>query len=529
MSDKTSLVDKIKRLPQASGVYLFKNESGEIIYIGKAKNLRLRVSQYLSSLDHSLKTKLILDDSVDVEFETTDNEVSAMLLEAKLIQSHQPRYNVLLKTGQPFLYLMITLDKLPELKLVRNKRKKGTYFGPFIEKGPARKVFSFLEKTFKLKLCKQKIEQGCLYYHMGICSGFCRPDFDERGYRERLELARKALQQGHKKFLQTLLDEIARENKNLNFEKSRELYTYYQAFDRVFESLDTKPTDVEWVGKKAIWAFTSDQRALYVFEEQANVLKEKYVFYFPFSEPEEGLLSERAWEYLESVYRTIRPPVLILTNFTVDESRLETFKQFLKLWHDMTLPDIIAQPRGGHYERLVRLASVQADEKFKKKMSLGKALQMLLKLSKQPQTIDCFDISHKQGIWMTGSCVRFSDGMPDKDKFRRFKIRTVEGQDDYASLREIVQRRYGFEHDLPDVILIDGGKGQLNAVQDLYPQAVFVSLAKREETIFSRSFPQGKVLDQTNYAAHIIIALRDYAHHFALSYHHVLEKKDLGR
>jgi len=140
-------------------------------------------------------------------------------------------------------------------------------------------------------------------------------------------------------------------------------------------------------------------------------------------------------------------------------------------------------------------------------------------------TIDCFDVSHKQGFFLVGSCVRFTDGQPDKNKFRRFKIKTVKKQDDYASLREIVSRRYKSQenkNDFPDVILIDGGKGQLNAVQDLFPDVTFVSLAKREETIFLQNFPRGKVLDQKTYAAQVLIAIRDYAHHFAISYHRML-------
>ncbi len=527
MQVNVHLADKIKRLPQVSGVYFFKNSSGEIVYIGKAKNLRTRVSQYLNTVDHDLKSNLILSESTDIDFEVTENELTAMLLEAKLIQSYQPKHNILLKSGQPFLYLMITTGKLPELKLTRSKKQRGTYFGPFIEKGPARKVFNFLEKTFRLKLCKQKIENGCLYYHMGVCSGFCRTDFDEAGYRERIELAKKALQQGHKKFLQMLLDAIALENKNLNFEKSRELYTYYQAFDRVFESLDTIPAHAERVGKKAIWAFTSNQRALFVFEERSSALINKQTFYFPFDDADD-VRAERVLEYIESFYRTFRPPAIILTNFIVDADEMRTFAAFLKIWYKIDTPEIIMQPTTGHYERLVRLASVQANEMFKKKMNLSRMLQKLLLLSEPPRTIDCFDISHKQGIWMTGSCVRFTDGMPDKDKCRRFKIKTVERQDDYACLREIVQRRYEMTNDFPDVILIDGGKGQLNAVQFLYPDVVFVSLAKREETIFSRAFPEGKVLNQTTYAAQILMALRDYAHHFALNYHRLLEEKDIG-
>ena len=154
-----------------------------------------------------------------------------------------------------------------------------------------------------------------------------------------------------------------------------------------------------------------------------------------------------------------------------------------------------------------------------KHRNLAQSLKRMLKLSVAPNSIDCFDISHKQGTFLVGSCVRYVEGKPDKNKFRRFKIKTVHQNNDYACLREVVSRRYRDGQDFPDLILIDGGKGQLNAVQDIFPQIPFISLAKREETIFSKAFPEGKVLDQKAYAAQTLIALRDYTHHFAISYH----------
>ena len=178
----SSLELKIKKLPSAPGVYLFKDSSEEILYIGKAKNLKNRVSSYLVHQRTDWKASTILSESATVDYHLTSNELEALLLEAKLVQNHQPKYNTLLKTGQPFVYLMLTKDELPELVIVRNKKGKGTYFGPFIDKGPARQVYNFLINTFKLKLCKKKIENGCLYYHIGKCPGSCRPNFDEVGY-----------------------------------------------------------------------------------------------------------------------------------------------------------------------------------------------------------------------------------------------------------------------------------------------------------------------------------------------------------
>lgn len=518
------LINQIKKLPTSPGVYIFKDVDGQIMYIGKAKNLKKRGSQYIQRLGIDVKIDSIFALCTTIDYIVTDTELEALLLEAKLIQSHQPKCNILLKSGQPFLYLFISTGKLPELKVVRNQKQKGTYFGPFLEKGAARKVYDFLMKTFRLRICKKKIEKGCLDYHMGLCAGSCRSDFDQAAYLERLELARSALKQGHKKFLAQLKQQIAEYNAGLEFEKSRELARYYQAFERVFDSLDHKPTDIDDVSRKDIWIITQDKKQLFVFSERESVLKKKRVFYFPFGLDAEG--PDGVNEYFLSFYRTFSPPATILVNFDL-EYDAGLYESFFAELHHKDYPISILQPEQGHAAALVRLATIHAQQDQEKQASLSRALKTLLLLPNEPHTIDCFDISHTQGMAMVGSCVRFTDGQPDKNSFRKFHIKTVQGQDDYASLREIVGRRYRDPADLPDLILIDGGKGQLNAVVDLFPQAEFISLAKREETVFSKRLREGKVLDQKSYAGQVLIALRDYAHHFAVTFHRNVERLDV--
>jgi len=175
-------------------------------------------------------------------------------------------------------------------------------------------------------------------------------------------------------------------------------------------------------------------------------------------------------------------------------------------------------PKTGQLLNICNLATIQAQQDVVKYQSLSKELQKLLYTPHEIHTIDCFDISHSQGHNTVGSCIRFVDGKPDKDNFRKFIIKTVEGNNDYACLREIVQRRYA-DGNFPDLILIDGGKGQLNAVKDLFPEQTFAALAKREETLFYKNCPEGVVLNIKNIADQTLIALRDYAHHFAISFH----------
>lgn len=478
-----------------------------------------------------------------------------MLLEAQLIQSYQPKFNVLLKTGQPFVYLIITNTKLPELKIVRNKKQKGTYFGPFIEKSHAYRVYNFLIRTFQLKICKKKIDLGCLYYHMGICSGSCRKDFDVDKYLAKLELAKKSLKHGHAKFLKYLQIQIVEQNKKLEFEKSKKLNEYLSAFKSVFTTLETdiaknKLTDLT---TKDIWILSQDKKSLFLFKEKEAVLKKQHVFYSPLSaRPEEralcasvskGFTEHDILEYFQTYYQTYSSPTTILVNFEIEKEQKNLLEQFLQKWPvyaplrrgKTTKIDVkIIKPETGHFSNLIKLAQIKAEQEIKKEKTLSKSLQHFLKLSHKVHTIDCFDVSHKQGRFMVGSCVRFKDGQPDKKNFRHFKIKTVVDQDDYACLREIVKRRYNINcttHtervqrvERPNLILIDGGKGQLNAVKDLFPEIEFASLAKRNETIFSDKLSNGKKLNLKTFVGQTLIALRDYTHHFAISYHKKLER-----
>ncbi len=587
--DSKNLETQIKNLPRNSGVYLFKDSQDLVLYIGKAKNLKSRVSSYLKSDD--IKSYSLRQESEHLDFIVTKNELEAMLLEAKLIQTHQPKFNVLLKTGQPFLWILISQNlssvTLPELKLVRNQKQKGTYFGPFLEKNSARKVYDFLIKTFRLKLCKKKIPSGCLAYHMGICAGKCRPDFDKNSYLERIELAKFALKNNHAEFLKHLKSLIKEHNKKMEFEKARQLHSYMAAFERVFDILETKPITKFKLDEKDIWFLTEDKSALFLFKEKNSVLIKKEAFYFPkeyqlpaqflapleqtlrqaqgerrehLEEPARGAcppklnLSE-GWElvepfqwvlkaqkraqknsnikessyldFFESYYRTYPAPSIILVNFEIDNATQKLYQKFIKSWHKKSYDvSIIMKPESGHFANLIKLAKIHVDAEISKQATIPKALKSLLKLPIEPHTIDCFDISHKQGMYMVGSCVRFADNIPDKKNFRHFYIKSIEQQNDYAALHEIVQRRYRNTNELPDLILIDGGKGQLNAVQKLFPQAEFASLAKKEETVFSKRIPEGKKLNLKSFVGQTLTALRDYAHHFAISFHRKVEHKN---
>jgi excinuclease ABC subunit C len=404
-----------KTIPKLTGVYLFKDAQGTIIYIGKAKNLHHRVSSYFQKCDTDWKINQLINEYADIEYILTPTETESLLLEAELVQKYKPKFNVLLKDGQPFLYILFTPAELPTIELVRNKKKKGTYFGPFIEKIPARKTFSFLKRTFHLNLCNKKIENGCLDYHIGNCAGNCKPDFDIADYIFRMSLAQQALKNNQEGFIDQIKKQMKKYSAAFEFEKAKRLNEYLQNVDSIFAVLNTN--------------FSADKFATDIFVASAVT---------PYQDIDTTINTE---------------------------------------------------------------------------------LQKFLGFATPVRTIDCFDISHFQSSYLVGSCVRFTDGKPEKHMFRHFKIKTLTEQNDYAALQEIIARRYRDKGNIPDLIVIDGGKGQLSAAQHVLPNAPLVSLAKREETLYGPQFSQGIRLDVKTPVGRLFIALRDYAHHFAISFH----------
>lgn len=410
-----------KDLPNLPGVYLFKDANGQVIYIGKAKSLKKRVRSYFTNTT-DWKVEALVEEAHRVDHVLTNTETEALLLEAKLVQEYDPKFNVLLKTGQPFLYLFIPHEKLPQLKIVRSKAKKGVYFGPFIHKQQARSVHNFLISTFQLFYCNKKIENGCLDFHLGRCAGTCKSTFNKADYLFRILLVQDVLRQDHAAFLEKLTTKIKEHTAKMEFEKARNVNNYRENIEIIFATLAAKYSP------------------------------QKYAF---------GVAA---------------------ATFTM-------------------------QPLDDYHKT-------------------AQALKELLQLDGLPETIDCFDISHFQSRSIVGSCVRFTNGKPDKNKFRRFKIKTLTKQNDYAALQEIVARRYKNPDNLPDIVLIDGGKGQRNAVLPLLLNTPCISLAKKEELLFTDFHKEGIPLSIKDNIGKLLIQLRDYAHHFAISYHRLTRHKE---
>lgn len=415
----------VKNLPILPGIYVFKDAQEHVIYIGKAKNIRKRVSSYFQNQATDWKVKELIKAHRSIEHIVTNSEMEALLLEAQLIRKFKPKFNVLLKNGNPFIYIAITHEPLPQLVLLSKKKEKASYFGPFLQKHKARAAYDYIMRTFKLNRCSGKIEGGCLDYHMNRCAGNCVNDFDNQSYLERINLAKQLLEGHYDESRKTIENQIKAYNQKFEFEKSRNLNEYLMNLEVIFTTLKTKFTETKYM--RDITAVTTPIK--YKIDQPIRALEE---------------------------------------------------------------------------------------------------LQILIKSEKLPLSIDCFDISHFQSSYIVGSCIRFTNGIPDKNNFRRFRIKTLSEQNDFAAMQEIVSRRYRDPKDLPDVIIIDGGKGQLSAVNQLtcVQKTPVLSLAKKEELLYTPNHPEGYPLDVRTPIGQLIIAIRDYAHHFAVSYHTNLRNKN---
>lgn len=400
------MIKKPKNITKDPGIYLFKNTLQEVIYIGKAKNIAKRVASYFTK-QPTQKIELLLSESVKVDTIPTSSEEEALHLEARLIKKYQPKFNILLKDGNPFSFIFFSEEKIPKMYLVRTKEKKGTYLGPFLQAKQARTVYNFLLNTFQLKICNQKIEHGCLEYHIGICSGSCRQNFNLDFYIFRLTLAQQILQKKSKETLKLLNDKIKEFSLALKFEQAQKISKYK--------------------------------------------------------------------EDLESIIQTV--------------------------------------------ERLSSMPSKQTAKNSKHNLPLLIKIKQKLKLKHVPYVIDCFDISHLQGQFIVGACIRYVDGTPEKKSFRKFKIKTLTDQNDYAALQEIVQRRYKDHKNEPNLVIVDGGIGQINAIKPFIKSAELVGLAKREETIISSDLTMQIKLNPQLAEDALLLQIRDYTHHFAISYH----------
>lgn len=538
MSGKTPnpLRNKIDAFPNKPGIYFFKDASQNVIYIGKARSLKDRVRSYFAASSET-KVNNILAETSDIEYILTGSEKEAIFLENNFIQQYQPKFNLRLKDDKSYPYLKLTLqDRFPSVCLTRRVEADGSkYFGPFSPAHQAREAIHLLSRYFGIRTCSEKVpgkrKRPCLEYDLDLCSAPCTGHIQESEYMENLRNARLFLEGNVEKLLNITRKKMKEAAARQEFEQAARWRDLLQTLENIKEK--PKLTSVGLEDKDIIGFSRNNERsALYVFlmrkgkviESESSIDREDP------ETPADEIFSR----FLHDVYRDKKdwPDKILLPFSPTDKKQLQ---QDITLRAGRRIQILV--PRKGKNKKLVELANKNADMILREtpdQLSLLRETQKLLGLDRIPRRIEGFDISHTGGEESVGAVVVFEDGRPRKQEYRKYRIRTVEGPDDVASLQEIIHRRYARimreKAPLPDLVFVDGGKGQLNTAKKtlarlgLFDLAV-VSLAKREEILFTPAAMHGLKLDRTSPPLKLLQHVRDEAHRFAISYHRLKRKK----
>ncbi len=533
MSD---LKSEIKNLPKKPGIYFFKDKGGEVIYIGKARSLKDRVKSYFLPTSDA-KIKKILSATEEIDFILTDSAKEAAFLENNFIRQHQPRFNLRLKDDKSFPYLKLTLqEKFPAIYLTRRVEEDGAkYFGPFSPAHQARNTIHLSAKYFGVRTCQESVpgkrKRPCLDYDLKLCSAPCVEYISESDYRESIKNAFLFLEGKTEKLLKILKKKMQEAAARQEFEQA----AHWRDIIRTLEEIKAKPRLIS-VGmeNKDIFGYSRENKnvALYVFfMRKGKVIESEDIF---FQEKEDIADKEILSNYLKIFYKHRKSiPDEILLPFAPEEK-----DGILKRVSNLRGEKIeIIVPRKGKNKKLVDFASSNAEILLRKKYE-GLAPLMEIKkifnLKSIPERIEGFDISNIGGEESVGSLVVFENGRPQKNDYRKYKIKTVAGPNDVASLQEVIRRRYKRileeKKDFPDLILVDGGKGQLNAARGALEELgvgnlPIVSLAKKEEIIFAPDRKKGISLERTSPALKLFQNIRDEAHRFAISFHRLRREK----
>jgi len=517
------------RIPDDPGCYLYKNAAGIVIYVGKAKNLKKRVLSYFSKEHEDLKTRLLVPEIADIEFFVTKTEVEALLLESRLIKKHLPKYNVLLKDSKGYAYLLMTEEKFPRLIVARHKQSKGEYFGPFVSGQLRSAVLRVVRDTFQLRTCQLGQKKPCLRYHMGLCRGVCAGLETEEQYNLRVQSAIRFLRGHREEFIEELRAMLARQVRDQQYELAQMTKAHIDALSSLsekqrIESSDPMQEDVINIVDFQLKSYIA------VMTVRSGVVQGKEHFTLDASA---DVLEEFLKRYYEDHGEQI-PRTLVVPRALQDDSIASYLSE--RAGHRV---DIVVPVRGSKKD-LLDLVRKNIEVLHAEKDLLADQFRQWLGIKTPVHRIECFDISHFQGSYMVGSMVRFVDGKPNKANYRRFKIKTVTGIDDFRSIAEIVKRRYtrlveeqhtknfvGF----PDCIVIDGGSEQLAFAKEqldaLGLSIPVVGLAKQFEEIYfpGRKYPAR--FDKKSPVMRVLIAARDEAHRFGVSYHRLLRSRSL--
>ena len=548
------LKETIKLVPEQPGCYLYYDKDGEIIYVGKAKNLKRRVYSYFHKQHDSVKTNVLVSQIEKLEYIITDTEVEALILESHLIKKHKPRYNILLKDDKKYPYFLITDEDFPRIQVVRKKNmnpEKGRYYGPYTDVGAMYATLDFLKRLFPLKQCKTPkfSNRPCLYYHIGKCLAPCQGKVTPEEYQKLIHQVELFLSGKQTELLKQIQIQMQKYAEAEQFEKAAKMRDSFLDLQKTLER------------QKVVYENTK------LNEDIIAVLYEDGILAIVIMMIREGRLIDKKdftyfvdnvdkTEYFETFFRDyytglkLEFPDKIISKDLEEVGEKELYQDWLKVISGKKITINYAKGQGnGKYKELYELALKNAvnlleNAKLKKMAQIrddfnevGSYLAEKLHLKNFPNRIECYDISHIQGTNTVASMVVFQNGLPKKTAYRKFKIKTTEGKpDDFLSMKEVLSRRLARlgekKWEKPDLIIIDGGKGQLSSVMqivsDMGIEGIdFVSLAKREEEVFLPNQSESILLPRDSNALYLIQRIRDEAHRFAITFHRDLRSKAL--
>lgn len=545
--DRAELEQVVASLPQKPGVYRFKDAAGEILYIGKAVNLRNRVRSYFSDRPSSPKIGRMVAQIADLECTVVSSELEALVLECNLIKQHRPKYNTRLKDDKHYPYIKVSLNEdWPRVDITRRFARDGArYFGPYTDSRSVYATLALLNKLFRYRRCNVEITgddpRGCLDYHIRRCLGPCMGKVSRQDYLAAIQQVCLFLEGRHDEILKQLRRRMADASDGLEFERAAYLRDQIRAIETVVERQRVISTAMQ--DEDVIALARNDGEAcaeVFLIRGGKLIAGEHFLLENAGDEDSHTLMAAFITQFYDSA--PFVPPQIFIQDELAEAGVIEEWLRS-KRGSKVT----IKVPRKGEKRGLVELAAANAAtalEQMRAKWMADRrkttvALQELadhLDLPSAPARIECYDISNTQGTSSVGSMVVFEGGQPAKGAYRRFQIKTVEGADDFASLQEVLRRRLrraktasdGWA--LPDLLIVDGGKGQLNAAREVLSELdvdgiALASLAKENEEIFVPSQSESILLPRTSQSLYLVQRIRDEAHRFALSYHQKLRKK----
>jgi len=559
MTVDTHIASILETLPTKPGVYMMKGATGALIYVGKAVSLRNRVRSYFhASADHPPKVRRMVEQIADIDFIVTGSELEALILENNLIKKHRPRYNVRLKDDKRYPYIKITVQEdYPHIYLVRRLLDDGArYFGPYTSSKAVHATMDLLRNMFPYLSCNRKStgqdKRACLYYYIGRCAGPCIGAVTKEEYHALIDQVCLFLEGKTDKILRELRVAMTRAAEELQFERAAKLRDQIQAVEQVIERqkvVSTAFSDQDVIA----FARNNGEACVQVFFIRGGKLLGREYFVLTGTQDENG--TEIMTSFVKQFYSDAAyvPPEILLQN-EVDE--VSIIQSWLKTRRGEKVS--VQVPQRGKKRELVMMAAENAVEtlnhlRLQWEMESNRyvtalaELQEHLGLEQPPSRMECFDISNTQGQLATGSMVVFVQGVARKSDYRRFRIRSVQGSDDYAMMGEVLRRRFrravetdlaelagepGAEGDaedtwslLPDLLIVDGGKGQLPVATDvlrefdLLDRVPVIGLAKKEEEVFVPGRPEPLLLPRDSEGLFVLQRIRDEAHRFAVSYH----------